>query len=50
MNKSNDDLTSHRSDEWVPSLVICAWKIDFDWAASVEDNQNIISLLGEDRV
>ena len=50
VNKSNDNLTSHRSDEWVPSLVIGAWKIDFDWAASVEDNQNKISLLGEDRV
>ena len=23
-------------DEWVPSFVICAWIVDFDWAASVE--------------
>ena len=27
-----------------------AWIIDFDCAASVEDNQNNTSLLGEDRV
>ena len=35
---------------WVPSLVICASIKDFDWAASVEDNQNNTSLLGENRV
>ena len=46
MNKSNNDLTSHRKG----SLVICASIMDFDWAASVDDNQNNTSLLGEDRV
>ena len=37
-------------DEWVPSLVIYAPIIDFDWAVFVEDNQNNRSLLGESRV
>ena len=32
------------------SLAICASIIDFDWAASVEENQNNTSQLGEDRV
>ena len=34
MNKSNDDLTSHRyRDKGVPSLVIYALIMDFHWAA-----------------
>ena len=32
-------------DEQVPSLVIYAPIIDFDWAMFVEDNQNNTSLL-----
>ena len=36
--------------DWVPSLAIYVTRMDFDWPAFVEDNQNNTSRLGEERV
>ena len=36
--------------EWVPSLAIKVTRMDVDWPAVVEDNQNNTSRVGEGRV
>ena len=48
MNKSNNDLTSHRKGRVGPLSRDMCRVIDFDWPAFVEENQNNTSLLGED--